>query len=364
MLHRFTNFIQNQKKKFDLIKQMKKIDQYLDTIEQHHHEMYEMIIALKKNSCVINDDQTNEIKNKFLLESSYLNRNEIFDLNDETRQVISQQLEAAVMLPQYQKSKGKYNKAQARLLQLSNELKRVQLEVNKAFETHSTLASSALQMIDKMKEKYIANADLSKWKSTYQDTYRFFRERNDSENSLLNAFLHLYEQVDQEVDGWNRLFVEKELTHHGRLLDKIDGKSLDGQQRLAVVTEQDSTLILAGAGSGKTLTISGKVKYLVDSQRAKPEEILLLSFTRKAAEEMQQRIGIRLGVPVDVYTFHKLGLSLIAKSQHKKPSINDELFEFLETYMMKMVYQNKKQLQRLLELIWTPCQGHFKKEGS
>ena len=46
--------------------------------------------------------------------------------------------------------------------------------------------------------------------------------------------------------------------------DNIEGKSLDDQQRTALITDEYSNLIVAGAGSGKTLTIIGKVKYLIE----------------------------------------------------------------------------------------------------
>ena len=82
------------------------------------------------------------------------------------------------------------------------------------------------------------------------------------------------------------------------LLDNIDGKSLDNQQRNAVVINNDANLIIAGAGSGKTLTIAAKVKYLVDSKGIDPSKILLISFTNKAADEMQERITKKLNIAV------------------------------------------------------------------
>ena len=51
------------------------------------------------------------------------------------------------------------------------------------------------------------------------------------------------------------------------------------QQRTAIITDEDDNLIIAGAGSGKTTTIVGKFKYIIDRYKAKPEEILLISFT-------------------------------------------------------------------------------------
>ena len=52
------------------------------------------------------------------------------------------------------------------------------------------------------------------------------------------------------------------------------------QQRTAIITDEDNNLVIAGAGSGKTTTIVGKVKYIIDRYKAKPEEIPLISFTQ------------------------------------------------------------------------------------
>lgn len=64
------------------------------------------------------------------------------------------------------------------------------------------------------------------------------------------------------------------------ILSDIDGKSLDPQQRRVVVCDENRNLVLAGAGSGKTLTIAGKVKYLCTETAVSPEDILLIAFTK------------------------------------------------------------------------------------
>lgn len=88
----------------------------------------------------------------------------------------------------------------------------------------------------------------------------------------------------------NELYIEKELNKNDELLSNIDGLYLDEQQRRAVVVDEDNLLVIAGAGSGKTLTISAKVKYLVENKHINPDEILLISFTNKSSNEMKKRI--------------------------------------------------------------------------
>ena len=98
----------------------------------------------------------------------------------------------------------------------------------------------------------------------------------------------------------------------------VKNKELDDQQIDAIVRKNRNQLIIAGAGSGKTTTIVGKVKYLLLTGQCKPEDILLLSFTNASASEMKERVKYETNIALDVMTFHKLGLEIIKKSYEKK----------------------------------------------
>ena len=66
-------------------------------------------------------------------------------------------------------------------------------------------------------------------------------------------------------------------------------------------------LVLAGPGSGKTLTIVNRMKYLIEERKVRPEEILVITFTKYAAAEMKSRFQQLMGnkgLPVTVGTFH------------------------------------------------------------
>jgi len=96
-------------------------------------------------------------------------------------------------------------------------------------------------------------------------------------------------------------------------------KTLNAQQKEAVTTLDGPIMILAGAGSGKTRVIIQRIAYLIQKKQIPPQQIIAVTFTNKAAEEMRKRLqGILSGKQegINLSTFHSLGVSLLRKSIH------------------------------------------------
>src|ERR671938_2164781 len=92
--------------------------------------------------------------------------------------------------------------------------------------------------------------------------------------------------------------------------------TLNPEQRDAVLHVNGPLLILAGAGSGKTRVITSRVAYLVGDGHAEPDQVLAVTFTNKAAEEMRARVEALLGADCSrmwVSTFHSLCARLLRR---------------------------------------------------
>ncbi|WP_419906900.1 UvrD-helicase domain-containing protein [Hoeflea sp.] len=116
-------------------------------------------------------------------------------------------------------------------------------------------------------------------------------------------------------------FVKGEIGEMRAFFDTIERNPLTPEQRRAVVTDEDATLVLAGAGSGKTGVIVSKAAYLIERGIRKPEEILLLAFGKDAAAEMTDRIRRHSGAAVDALTFHALGNRIIREVEGRAPPL-------------------------------------------
>src|SRR5436305_1320018 len=92
---------------------------------------------------------------------------------------------------------------------------------------------------------------------------------------------------------------------------------LNPEQRLAVETLEGPVLVLAGAGTGKTRVLTTRIAHILATGRARPSEILAVTFTNKAAREMKARVGVMVGQIVEgmpwLGTFHSIGVKILRR---------------------------------------------------
>lgn len=162
-----------------------------------------------------------------------------------------------------------------------------------------------------------------------------YAEYIDNEDAA--ALPSLFENIENIRTEHNKAFVQSELEQNSGYFDHVLGKyPLDPQQRDSIVKLEDNCLVIASAGSGKTSTIVGKAKYLVEKQHITPSKILLLTYTKKAANELCERMNID---GINSGTFHSLAYRIIAETTGMAPSICDA--DVPLTIFHKLVVENE-----------------------
>ena len=145
---------------------------------------------------------------------------------------------------------------------------------------------------------YITESERLELEKKYEDllanlksviTSKEMEESPDKE--VFRRFQKAMSDTDAHKKANNEHFVENQLSSCAQYFDTVLAYPLDAQQREAVVSLEDNVLVISSAGSGKTMTTVGKVRYLIDVQHVPAEKILLITFTRKAAESLSERLG-------------------------------------------------------------------------
>lgn len=214
-------------------------------------------------------------------------------------------------------------------------------------------------LIDKMDRPFTKyfDANDSKCKERYASTRTYLKNSQLVSQYIfdmneVDKFNHLYDNFESTVREKNDVFVRTELKKHVEFFSYISGYSLDQQQRKAIVTDEVNSLYIAGAGAGKTLTVVGNVKYLVEKRGVSPEKILLISFTNKAVDELQERITKGNDYSIKATTFHKLGLSILAEHTGKKQAIySDDQAGLIKNLLIDEVMKNDKAMEWFVEFM-------------
>lgn len=121
----------------------------------------------------------------------------------------------------------------------------------------------------------------------------------------------------------NQAWTEAMLTQYADFFSTVESSPLNPAQARAVVNGEQSLLVLAGAGSGKTSVLVARAGWLLTTGEAVADQILLLAFGRKAAQEMDERIQARLHTQdISARTFHSLALHIIQQGSKKVPVVS------------------------------------------
>jgi DNA helicase-4 len=224
---------------------------------------------------------------------------------------------------------------------------------NPAYKECLKEIDSFFEIVEKL-DDYVTWVHRDKIKKQFSTVGSYFKYKSKfyKKEEKVKRFSELYQGFDAYISSYNKAYVKSQKEKLHLYFNDIEGKPLDDQQRTALITDEYSNLIIAGAGSGKTLTILGKVKYLIEQKKIDPENILLLSFTKKTVDELNERLQ-NIGLTARATTFHKLGYDIIKKHQNTVPVVTNEntLSKVINAYLEKEIFENEKSLQAFIEYV-------------
>lgn len=214
-------------------------------------------------------------------------------------------------------NKSNYEQARERLSALNNGA-----FIDIPSDLNSTFSG---KIISATQEKDFVNH----YKPHFQEAYSLVKKLeafNITPSETIFNFISDFGAINRLVKQHNEGIITFLLDTHKEFFDHCLKYPLDKQQRRSIVSGEENCLVVSSAGSGKTSSIVEKVKYLTEIKKINPQNILLISYTNKAAAELTERMGI---AGLRGYTFHKLALDIIGQTTGQKPSIyenTDALF--------------------------------------
>ncbi len=216
-------------------------------------------------------------------------------------------------------------------------------------------------------DKYIARSNYRDITNEYDKIVHFFKvlessnlisefcQKHNLNQHLLITCINKIDNLAALVEVHNNDFVHntkiKEKAYLDSILKDIDPLiSLDENQREVVLTDEDYCLVIAGAGAGKTTTVAAKVKYLVEKKDIDPKQILVISFTNKAVDELKEKINRDLAIDCPITTFHATGNAVIRKNNDAKLNIFDsnKLYYVLKEYFQDCLISNKELINNMI----------------
>ncbi len=216
-------------------------------------------------------------------------------------------------------------------------------------------------------DSYIAKSEYLPLIKNYEGTIHYFEVLKDSD--LLETFCeknHLslsnveetltrFTSIEELVDKHNEAYIQESLIQEKDYLDTIlkdvdPNILLDDDQRRVILTDEDYCLVIAGAGAGKTTTVAAKVKYLVEKKDIDPKQILVVSFTNKAVQELRDKLNKDMKIDCPIATFHSTGNAILHKQTDEKINIMDsmKLYFVMMDYFRGSLLKNESLVNNLI----------------
>jgi len=213
----------------------------------------------------------------------------------------------------------KHNYVLSSLNDIEPEIGKALVEVTKFFNyRHYITESERIYLVEK-------------YDSLYNNTNKVINTKEFLKSEKKDSILRFNKAIsgtEEFKKKNNDNFIKNQLKENKEFFDTVLAFPLDQQQKEAIVSLEDNVLVISSAGSGKTMTIVGKARYLIEKQGIDPSKILLVTFTKKAAESLSVRL---MDKKLNCVTFHKFALDIIGEVTGKKPTLTASDFS-LQVY--------------------------------
>lgn len=178
-------------------------------------------------------------------------------------------------------------------------------------------------------EKYIENPkDIEKMKFLNNYGYRKIKIHNEN---------YISKKINEDKEYFDHIF------------DEVDKNiCLDENQRKAILIDDDYSVIVAGAGSGKISTIAAKIKYLLEKKNIKEEKIVIVCFSKKSAFEFEEKLVKKFNLNVKITTIQKLLFDFVEKITSENITVISEktMYNIISKYVTDNLFVNKELLQK------------------
>lgn len=177
---------------------------------------------------------------------------------------------------------------------------------------------------------------------------QLIEEFDGLDTDRISKFNDEFQRIVGLVEG--RESISKDLSDYlDRIYADVDPNiKLDKEQREAVISEDKYSLLIAGAGSGKTTTVTAKVRYLVERLGVDPKEILVTSFTNKAVNELKDIINERMKINARVATFHSFAFKMLRHGAINVPKIEPAGKYTINDILSDLLFKDKDLMRKLV----------------
>jgi len=194
---------------------------------------------------------------------------------------------------------------------LYGELENYSIEKNKLFDFESFGSMSAMtkERIFEIIDKLVTNKLIEVSNSVFNNFSKVLSIGKNGRAEIINptffskSFSQKYWELETKIS-------EEEMTSFVELEDFLKGFNLE--QKKTIVSPKEKILCIAGAGSGKTFVLTKRIEFLNKMKRVKSDKILAITFTRKAKDEMNNRLQ-EFGVNAVVETFNSFSEKILLK---------------------------------------------------